>query len=75
VPAGVSNAVSGAKQAIGRLAFERPGAALRALDYLSGWTSHMRQRLTADDSSVAADRMRHRLDALAERSEGKTLGR
>lgn len=35
----------------------------------------MRQRLTPDDSSVAADRMRHRLGALDERREGKTLSR
>lgn len=75
VPASVTNAVTDAKQAITGLVSERPKAALRALDDLSGWTRHMRQRLTTDDSSVAADRMRHRLDALDERREGKTLGR
>ncbi len=75
VPAGVKDAVRDAKQAIGRLASERPEAALLAVDDLGGWTRHMHQRLTSDDSSVAAERMRHRLDALDERREGKTLGR
>lgn len=75
VPAGVNNAVTDAKQAIAILARERPGAALRALDELGGWSTHMRRRLTPDDSSIAADRMRHRLDALDERREGKTLSR
>ena len=71
----MTNAVTDAKRAIAKLAKERPQAALRTLNELGGWSAHMRQRLTPDDSSVAADRMRHRLDALAERREGRTLGR
>ncbi len=75
VPAGVNDAVRDAKQAIGRLTSERLGAALLALDDFSGWTRHMRQRLTPDESSVAVGRMRHRLETLDERREGKTLCR
>lgn len=65
VPASVVAAIKDAKQAIGRLARERPSAALRVIEELGSWVAVTGDRL-GDPVPEAASRMRHRLDGLAE---------
>lgn len=75
VPADVGEAVEEAKAAIGRLVGERPVAALRALDDLGRWTTHIRQRVETPSSQASSvDRMRRRLDASVEHRSGRVLG-
>lgn len=75
VPAGVDTAIRDAKQAIGRLARERPAAALRVRDELGGWIAVSRHRLDHPDSNERkVTRMRARLDALEQPGSTRSLG-
>ena len=70
LPADVDSAIKEAKQAIGRLLRERPGAAARALEDLGTWVALARRRL----DPPAVDSLRLRLDALSRRGPGEALG-
>lgn len=68
VPAAAASAISDAKQAVGRLMRDRPGAARRAVDDLASWAAVAGRRLDQDGT---AQRMQRRLDALGTSGEGR----
>ncbi|HSH61338.1 MAG TPA: hypothetical protein VK988_17200 [Acidimicrobiales bacterium] len=71
----VRTAINDVKRAVADLVVQRPAAARRALDEVSGWSEHLLRVLEPATWEPAADRMRSRLDALSQREAGgRSLG-